>query len=179
MMLTDTNNTSAIYNLKEVTDSSRTTESEPIVSNRPSSPRKFFERLYGHLEKGNPTAPCDQPSVVTENACIQTSDIHRSPSVSSDSTCRSSPTLDIEDTEELNSFYGDEVQTGNSYNQRTYPGYTASQSLNQSPFGQQGLAAVQPLTPLVGSYGGGTFRPFFGLGPDGSQIPAGLSAFCK
>ncbi|XP_062538101.1 homeobox protein rough-like [Armigeres subalbatus] len=139
---------------------------------KPSSPRRFFERLYGHLEKVDPNPRCDGCSAATE---MQSIDPIRSPSVSSDSTSRSSPTLDIEETDGLGALYSGSVQFGGAYEQRSYPGYTTTQPLGQASFGQ-GLVAVQPLTPLVGGYGG-TFRPFFALGPDGSNIPAGLSAF--
>ncbi|KAJ2947415.1 hypothetical protein O0L34_g17194 [Tuta absoluta] len=38
-------------------DNSRTTEKTTIQIPRPSSPRKFFARLYGHLEEPKPGPP--------------------------------------------------------------------------------------------------------------------------
>lgn len=173
MMITDNNSASSMYNLEGNTIDKRVTESDPkICVNRPSSPRKFFERLYGHLEKENPKPRCDELSTETGSHSV---DPIRSPSVSSDSTSRSSPTLDIE---EMDTLYSDSVQFSDTYDQRSYSGYTSTLPIGQASFGQQGLVPVQPLRPLAGGYGG-TFRPFFGLGPDGSHIPAGLSAFRK
>ncbi|XP_062702373.1 homeobox protein rough isoform X2 [Aedes albopictus] len=167
MMLTDNNNGSAIYNLEENMNDKKTSD---VCANRPSSPRKFFERLYGHLEKESPN-PRYAANLETESQLI---DPIRSPSVSSDSTSRSSPTLDIEETDGPGTLYSDSVRISDSYDQRSYSGYTTTLPVGQTStsFGQQGL----PIGPLVAGYGS-TFRPFFGLGPDGSHMPAGLSAF--
>lgn len=169
MMLTDNNNGSAIYNLEENMNDKKTSD---VCANRPSSPRKFFERLYGHLEKESPN-PRYAANLETESQLI---DPIRSPSVSSDSTSRSSPTLDIEETDGPGTLYSDSVRLSDSYDRRSYSGYTTTLPVGQTStsFGQQGL----PIGPLVAGYGS-TFRPFFGLGPDGSHMPAGLSAFCK
>ncbi|XP_055622496.1 homeobox protein rough [Toxorhynchites rutilus septentrionalis] len=158
MMVTD-NNSNAVYNFNEVRDSSAS-NCESNVCNKPSSPRKFFERLYGHLET-------DRNSVVDESA-----ENNRSPSVSSTSTSRSSPTLDIEETSEHRSLCSEIVRTS-VYDQLTYEFTTSPLVGHPAIFGEQGLATVAPMTPSAF----GTFRPFFGVGPDGSHIPAGLSAF--
>ncbi|XP_053698581.1 homeobox protein rough-like [Sabethes cyaneus] len=166
MMLTDNNN-SAIYNIKDMADG-RTLGSEPLAGNKPSSPRTFFERLYGHLEKNTSTGLGHEDNPVSEDV----TKFNRSPSESSSSTSRSSPPLDIEETEERTTFHSG-TSRANLYDQRVY-GYEAPQM--RFSYGQQGLTAgVSAITSLTGNYG--SFRPVFGFGPDGSHLPAGLSAF--
>lgn len=175
-MLTDNNSgKAAVYSMEEV-ESGLTTGSDATtvttLPSKPSSPRKFFERLYGHLDK-------DSGSKEPEPAPT------RSPSVSSGSSNRSSPTLlDIEETDEATrqevsaSVYYDQQQQ----NQLAQPyGLVAAQPVGQI---SQQLHFGQPPSSLVAAVGGayataGTFRPFFGLSADGTHLPAGLSAFCK
>ncbi|KAL1375469.1 hypothetical protein pipiens_017467 [Culex pipiens pipiens] len=174
MMLTDNNSgKAAVYSLEEV-ESGLTTGSDATtvttLPSKPSSPRKFFERLYGHLDK-------DSGSKEPEPVPI------RSPSVSSGSSNRSSPTLlDIEETDEVTrqdvsaSVYYDPQQQ----NQLSQPYGLMAQPVGQ--ISQQQLHFGQPPSSLVAAVGGayataGTFRPFFGLSADGTHLPAGLSAF--
>ncbi|XP_058840230.1 homeobox protein rough-like [Topomyia yanbarensis] len=165
MMLTD-NNSSAIYNFEEKTDD------RTIVGNKPSSPRTFFERIYGHLEKDNSGSLKNQENnTKNESVVTQLNKFCRSPSESSASTSPSSPTLDIEETEERTTCYGEAICT-RGYDQRTY-GYSAPQV--QIPFSHQRVVGTPPLASLADRYG--SFRPVFGFGQDTTHLPAGLSAF--
>ncbi|XP_055551022.1 homeobox protein rough-like [Wyeomyia smithii] len=168
MKLTD-NNSSAIYDVKEMTDG-RTVGSEPPVGNKPSSPRTFFERLYGHLEKSAGTGMNRENQSVTTHVGKFT----RSPSESSTSTSRSSPPLDIEDNTEERSICSSGSGRTNLCEQRTY----RCGALGQDSYSHQHdfISSVPPqITSLTGNYG--PFRPVFGFGPEGSTLPAGLSAF--
>ncbi|XP_058463710.1 homeobox protein rough [Malaya genurostris] len=146
------------------------TDDRTIVNNKPSSPRTFFERLYGHLEKSNPETLIPDSSSKNSIEVTRLSKFSRASSESSTSTSRSSPTLDIEETGERTSYDG--IVHTDLYDQRTY-GYSAPQM--QIPFGQQKIADEAPLVSLANSYG--SFRPVFGFRQDASHLPAGLSAF--
>lgn len=176
MMLTDNNSgKAAVYSAEEV-ESGLTTGSDTTaittIPSKPSSPRKFFERLYGHLDTAN-SSPKEPEPVAT-----------RSPSVSSGSSNRSSPTLlDIEETDEASRqeaasacvYYGQQNQLQQPYGLMAQP---VGQISQQFQFGQPQPSSL--VTAVGGAYAAaGTFRPFFGLSPDGSHLPAGLSAFRK
>ncbi|XP_049547942.1 homeobox protein rough-like [Anopheles darlingi] len=204
---------------------------------RPLSPRKFFERLYGHLDnrENRATDPHGadatdrSPSTHQEESPLAVTkflsrESNRSLSVDS-STAASSPAssgcssaVDIEedssrDAPSVSPSYceREQVTVQASHGARfssqcnvtsttgpPHSGYggfivnrtptsnaigTAPATPNVSTGGGT-LSASHGVPPPVssffaatGSYGGPPFRPFFGISHDGSQLPAGLSAF--
>ncbi|XP_058117321.1 homeobox protein rough [Anopheles ziemanni] len=179
-----------------------TTEPPPPIASRPLSPRKFFERLYGHLEAkkdvSGETLVSPSGDLIPNEACtVQTDQIHssdsqRSVSVNSsiNSSLRSSPALDIEEDSSRDASVSPQCrdprydtryqETSVSGTQYGFLG--GAPQINQEPhqptanLQQQGMA-VSSFFSTTGSYGAASFRPFFGVPHEGTQLPAGLSAF--
>uniref|UniRef100_A0A182IU31 Homeobox protein rough n=1 Tax=Anopheles atroparvus TaxID=41427 RepID=A0A182IU31_ANOAO len=183
-----------------------TTEPPPPPS-RPLSPRKFFERLYGHLERDNRPKDSSGESRATrtgEKADSETfvsleqthsSDSQRSVSVNSsiNSSPRSSPALDIEEdssrdvsvspryrNRRYDSHYHDTAVVGPHYAQFSGSAPQVHPQSHHQPAPTLQQHAGMPVSSFfstTGSYGPASFRPFFGVPQDGTQLPAGLSAF--
>ncbi|XP_035891468.1 homeobox protein rough [Anopheles stephensi] len=207
--------------------------------NRPLSPRKFFERLYGHLERDDkrtsdasgsdgvrPTSGLNDSPTKASEVCTfieahhhnHSSDSQKSVSVNSSinsTSPRSSLAVDIEQDSSQDAstlsprlpqldrhpacpphqHYGVSSTDyavprigGPSYGLVAGPGQ--STIVPVQPFPQQGdtsgLAGGPQRQPGMGmssffsssgSYGASSFRPFFGIAHDATQLPAGLSAF--
>uniref|UniRef100_A0A182LTC2 Uncharacterized protein n=1 Tax=Anopheles culicifacies TaxID=139723 RepID=A0A182LTC2_9DIPT len=216
---------------------SATTISDPPL-NRPLSPRKFFERLYGHLERDNrnnganssenirpATIRSDADDILTKasDACalIEThhnnsSDSQKSVSVNSSINSlspQSSLAVDIEEDFSQDAritsprppkdrqttdpqHYGPPAEYpvvsrigGQNYGLLSSTTQSAiapvpTQNLPQQgeislaggPQRQPGMSVSAFFSP-AGGYGASSFRPFFGIAHDGTQLPAGLSAF--
>ena len=107
--------------LSEKIDFSSTTEelTNPTILNRPSSPRKFFERLYGHLETENKSSE------------VQVSESTRSSSISLSSG--GSP-HNVEDIKKLDYFSEHKFDTNNF----------EVQQISQFPFGTNSYAGFRP-----------------------------------
>ncbi|XP_053670328.1 homeobox protein rough [Anopheles nili] len=194
--------------------------------NRPLSPRKFFERLYGHLERDNRDRDNSESGetylngkpidVKASEKCTLTEllpscDSQKSVSVHSSTSStspRSSLAVDIEedssqDVSVPSPLLSHERETAHMghYGPRDY----ALPPMGGQNYGYFGTAGGMPVPvpnishqthlPNAGglqqqpgipgssffattvNYGATTFRPFFGIAHDGTQIPAGLSAF--
>ncbi|XP_052903257.1 homeobox protein rough [Anopheles moucheti] len=219
----------------ETVPCSTATITDPPLNNRPLSPRKFFERLYGHLERDNRTkdANCSEeirPAIIrsdpndiltkASDACalIEThhsSDSQKSVSVNSSinsTSPRSSLAVDIEEDSSQDPSFASlrplsDRHTAGPHQYGPSPGYshprtggenygllavTTQPSILPGPaqhLPQQGNisltgvsqrqpgVSVSTFFPHTGGYGGSSFRPFFGIAHDGTQLPAGLSAF--
>ncbi|XP_050078682.1 homeobox protein rough [Anopheles maculipalpis] len=208
--------------------------------NRPLSPRKFFERLYGHLERDNnrtseancsedvrpPTGP-NESLTKASDACTfieshhnHSSDSQKSVSVNSSINSispRSSLAVDIEeDSSQDASISSPRLQQqhdrhpacaqhyavgsadypvarlgGQSYGLVATPTQSTivpvvptqhfAQPSDTSLIGgsqrQPGQHGMSTFFSSTGSYGATSFRPFFGIAHDATQLPAGLSAF--
>uniref|UniRef100_A0A182Q4V6 Homeobox protein rough n=1 Tax=Anopheles farauti TaxID=69004 RepID=A0A182Q4V6_9DIPT len=210
------------YSEPAVSCANATTTAPPI--NRPLSPRKFFERLYGHLERDNrgkdttgsegtrATGATRNDIRTTSESCTLLSEVHhssdsqKSVSVSSSinsTSPRSSLAVDVEDDSSADASVSSprEILCANHY--ASPPEYrmhgpggqsfgffgntppacmvpVSGQHLSQQTGGlqqQHGMAA-STFFSTTGGYGtAASFRPFFGIAHDGTQLPAGLSAF--
>ncbi|XP_053667727.1 homeobox protein rough [Anopheles marshallii] len=203
--------------------------------NRPLSPRKFFERLYGHLERDNRTsdANCNEnirPAIIrsdandiltkASDACAliephHSSDSQKSVSVNSSinsTSPRSSLAVDIEEDSSQDPsiaslrplsdrhtadphHYGPSPDfshprtTGENYGLLVASTQSTILSVPEQHLPQQGNVSlagvsqrqsgmsVSTFFPHTSGYGASSFRPFFGIAHDGTQLPAGLSAF--
>uniref|UniRef100_A0A182W2X1 Uncharacterized protein n=1 Tax=Anopheles minimus TaxID=112268 RepID=A0A182W2X1_9DIPT len=205
--------------------------------NRPLSPRKFFERLYGHLERDNRTSDANsrediRPATIrseaddiltkASDACAliethhnQSSDSQKSVSVTSSINSlspQSSLAVDIEEDFSQDASITSPRSTSDRHTvgpqhygpSPEYPvsgigghSYGLLATTTQSPVphaptqnlplqGEISIAGGPPRQPglavpaffsTTGGYGASSFRPFFGIVHDGTQLPAGLSAF--
>ncbi|XP_050088418.1 homeobox protein rough [Anopheles aquasalis] len=195
---------------------------------RPLSPRKFFERLYGHLDNrenrvtdtrgadGTDRSPTGHRDATPTVTAIRSRESNRSHSADS-STAASSPAssgcssaVDIEEDSSQDApsvspscCEREQVTVPGSHGARFSSQCNVTSTTGPAPHSGyggfvvnattvSGVGSPAPTGPnpshgvpspvssffaATGSYGGPSFRPFFGISHDGSQLPAGLSAF--